>query len=224
MTRGHSLGSVVATRVVVALLRLFGATWRVRIEGASDPLPVSIGAVWHANWLPGLWCFRDRGIAVCVSRSRDGERIDRVLRHFGYADSVRGSTSSGGTAALRRMVRTLGRGVSVVLLTDGPRGPARRSHVGVVALARLSGVPITPVGFAVRYGLRARSWDRSILPLPFALVVCRLGAPIAVPRDADPDEEERIRRELDRALDRLEEEVRAGFGRGDPLRRRSGIV
>jgi lysophospholipid acyltransferase (LPLAT)-like uncharacterized protein len=224
MTRGHSFGSVVTSWVVTALLRLLAATWRVRIEGAAEPLPVSIGAVWHENWLPGVWCFRDRGIAACVSRSRDGDRLDRVLRRLGYADSVRGSTSSGGTAALRGMVRTLARGGSVVLLTDGPRGPARRSQVGAVALARLSGVPITPVAFAVRPRLRARSWDRSVLPLPFARIVCRLGAPIAVPRNADPDQEERIRSELDLALASLDGVVRAGLGRRGLLRRPGGIV
>ena len=223
MTRGHSRGSVVMTRMVVALLRLLGATWRVRIEGAAEPIPVSIGAVWHANWLPGVWCFRDRGIAACVSRSRDGEYIDQVLRHLGYAASVRGSTSSGGTAALRGMVRTLARGVSVVLLTDGPRGPSGRSHVGVVALARLSGLPITPVAFAVRPRLRARSWDRSVLPLPFAKIVCRLGPPIAVARDADPDREEVIRSELDLSLARLGEALEASLGRGGCFRRREGL-
>jgi len=209
MAGGHSLGSVAATWVVVAALRLLAASWRVRIEGAAEPMPVSIGAVWHENWLPGVWCFRNRGIAACVSRSRDGDRVDQVLQRLGYADSVRGSSSGGGTAALRRMVQTLARGVSVVLLTDGPRGPARRSHVGAVALARLSGVPITPVAFAVRPRLRARSWDRSVLPLPFARIVCHLGAPIAVPANADPDQEERIRIELDLALARLDVVVRA---------------
>jgi len=216
MAQPDSRLAAAGARVFATLLRLLGATWRVHIEGAGLPLPVTIGALWHAGWLPALWCFRGQGVSACVSRSRDGERIDRVLRRLGYAESVRGSTSTGGSVALRRLVRRLAQGVSVALLTDGPRGPARRSHPGVVALARLSGVPITPVAIAVRPCLRARSWDRSLIPLPFATIVCRLGSPIAVPGDAGPEQQEQIRSELDLALDRLGAVARASLHRRNP--------
>jgi 1-acyl-sn-glycerol-3-phosphate acyltransferase len=100
------------------------------------------------------------------------------------------------------------------LLSDGPRGPARQSKIGVVRLARLTGVPITPVALSARPRLRLRTWDRTLLPMPFVRVVCRFGDPIAAPRDADPEREEWLRRALDRELARLTEAADARLGLG----------
>jgi len=194
-------------------LRALGATWRVRVSGRDTIAAGGLGASWHYNLLLGTVFFRDRGIAMCISRSRDGDLIAAILRHTGYADSARGSSSRGGSTALRQLVRTLQSGTAVGLLTDGPRGPARRSKLGVVGLARLTGVPITPFVLSARPRLRLRSWDRTLLPMPFARVVCRFGDPIAVPRDADPECEQRLCRELDRELGRLTDAADASLGR-----------
>jgi lysophospholipid acyltransferase (LPLAT)-like uncharacterized protein len=193
-------------------LRALGATWRVRTSGRDTIGAGGLGATWHCNLLLGTVFFRDRGIAMCVSRSRDGDLIAAILRRIGYAEPPRGSSSRGGSTALRQLVRMLQSGVAVGLLTDGPRGPARRSKPGVVGLARLTGVPITPFVLSARPRLRLRSWDRTLLPMPFARVVCRFGDPIAVPRDADPDREERLCRELDGELGRLTDAADASLG------------
>jgi lysophospholipid acyltransferase (LPLAT)-like uncharacterized protein len=193
-------------------LRALGATWRVRVRGRDAIAGGGLGATWHCNLLPGTVFFRNRGIAMCVSRSRDGDLIAAVLRQVGYAEPRRGSSSRGGSTALRQLVRTLQSGVSVGLLTDGPRGPARRSKIGVVGLARLAGVPITPFALSARPRLRLPSWDRMLLPLPFARVVCHFGDPIAVPRDAGPEREGQLCRELDRALARLTDAAEASLG------------
>jgi lysophospholipid acyltransferase (LPLAT)-like uncharacterized protein len=113
---------------------------------------------------------------------------------------------------LRQLARMLASGVPVGLLTDGPRGPALRSKIGVASLARLTGVPITPIAVAARPRLRLRSWDRTLLPLPFARVVFRFGDPIPVPSDADPECEERLCRELDRELTRLTAAAETSLG------------
>jgi lysophospholipid acyltransferase (LPLAT)-like uncharacterized protein len=193
-------------------LRVLGATWRVRVEGRDTTQGGGLGALWHSGLLPGTHFFRDRGVAMCVSRSRDGDRIAAVLCRLGYAQPPRGSSSGGGTVVLRRLVRLLRSGVSVGMLCDGPRGPARRAKIGVVSLARLAGVPITPVAVSARPRLRLRSWDRTLLPIPFARVVWRFGEPIDVPRDADPESEERICRALDRQLAHLSRAAEAGLG------------
>jgi len=203
-------------RIGAWAIRALGATWRVRVEGRDAMPAASLGAVWHHGLLIGAHFFRDRGVAICVSRSRDGDRIAAVLRRLGYAEPLRGSSSRGGPVVLRQLARTLQSGVTVGMLSDGPRGPARRSKIGVVSLARLTGVPITPIAMSARPRLRLRSWDRALLPAPFACVVLRFGDPIAVPWDADPEREERLRRDLDRALERL---TAARSGRFDPRTR-----
>ncbi len=83
---------------------------------------------------------------------------------------------------------------------------------GVVALSRLSGLPITPVAFTARPCWRFGSWDGTLLPLPFARVVCRFGQPLDVPGDAEPEDEEIYRQSLERELNRLTEELDARSG------------
>jgi len=195
-------------RLLAWLLRGLAATWRVREHGAlahrDATVGPRIGALWHGGLLIAAWAYRDRSVSVAVSRSSDGERISAVLRALGYAEPVRGSSSRGGSAALRELVSRVRGGAAVAVLCDGPRGPARRAKPGVVALARLAEVPITPVGFRAQPCIRLGSWDRTCIPLPFARVDIRYGEPLEVPGDAGRDDEEQLLAALDRRLDALE--------------------
>jgi len=168
-----------------------------------EPRAEGVFAGWHCNLLLGAFLFRDRGLMIGVSRSRDGDRISAVLGRLGYAPPARGSSSRGGAAVLRQLVRRLGEGGAVGIFTDGPLGPASRSKLGVASLARLSTLPITPIGVAARPSFQLGSWDRTVVPLPFARVVFRFGGPIAVAGDTDEAGEERVCRQLDRELERL---------------------
>jgi hypothetical protein len=110
------------------------------------------------------------------------------------------------------------RGITISILTDGPRGPARVSKDGIVSLARRTSRPISPVAFSASRCLRFHSWDGTLLPLPFARVLCSHGPEIEVPKQAEPDVEEVIRTALDRELNRLTDEADARFGFDDPNR------
>ncbi len=171
-----------------------------------------IGAIWHRDILVTAFVFRDLGYSVPVSRSRDGDLIAGLLLALGYAAPPRGSSSRGGAAALRGLVRLVEGGTTVSLPVDGPRGPALHSKVGVVSLARLTGVEITPLGFSARPCLRFASWDGTLLPLPFARVVGRFGDPIAVARDESPQREEEIARALDGSLGRITRDLDTATG------------
>jgi len=206
----------IAGAIVATLLRALGATWRIERAGDADPLERDapfLGAIWHA----GLFCaahrFRARGIAIAVSRSRDGDRIDAVLARLGFGPSPRGSSSRGGVAVLAGLIRAAREGRSLGLLCDGPRGPSRTCKPGVVATARATGLAVFPIGIAARPALRFPSWDRTYLPLPFARVVYEFAPSIAIPRAVERDEverwRERIQAELDAAQARAEERLGA---------------
>ncbi len=177
------------------LLRALGASWRVHVEG-HDPLaahpasasaerpPAHVGVFWHEAILMATWLYRDRGFSVSVSRSRDGDLISALLLRLGYAAPARGSSSRGGAASLLGLVRRVRSGTTVALVLDGPRGPARKAKPGIGSLGRLAGVPIQPVTFDAAPALRFGSWDRTVLPLPFARVRVRYCAPVRVPPDA----------------------------------------
>jgi lysophospholipid acyltransferase (LPLAT)-like uncharacterized protein len=193
-------------------IRALGRTWRISTEG-PDPFaapPPVVGALWHQGLLVAAYRWRGRGVAVPVSQSRDGELIEGVLRRLGFAGSPRGSSSRGGTALLRSMIRLTREGTVVAVLPDGPRGPARTAKPGVVALAAATGAALVPVGVAARPALRFGSWDRALLPLPFARVHCCYGAALRVPKSTH--DLEAHCRELEACLDRVTEEAERALG------------
>ncbi len=212
--RLHEALAASAGRLGSWLLRLLGATWRVTTEG-PDPLspkhePV-VAAFWHRNVLIAAHHYRDRDFSAAVSRSRDGDLIAALLAALGYREPPRGSSTRGGAAALRELVRLVAAGTTVSIQTDGPRGPARVSKPGVVTLARLTGRPIVPVAFGASRGVRFRSWDRTLLPAPFARIVCRYGDAIPMPEETGDDLDEQIRLQLDHELNRLTDELDTRF-------------
>jgi lysophospholipid acyltransferase (LPLAT)-like uncharacterized protein len=160
--------------------------------------------------------FRDRGFTAPVSRSRDGDFAVDVMQRLGWSAPPRGSSSRGASRLLLDMVRRVDAGARLVLLPDGPLGPARQAKPGVVALARLTGSAVVPISMAARPALRVRSWDRTILPLPFARVACCYGAPLEVPPDADDAALESARKALERELDRLAAAAEAELGISSP--------
>lgn len=162
-----------AARAIALAVRALGATWRVRVEGEDRreiPRGARVYATWHETWLVCAFHFRDRGIAMAVSESRDGERAAAMLADLGFGESVRGSSSRGAARALRALATRLRGGGAVGVLVDGPRGPARLAKPGAARAASLGRAPVAIVGCAARPCLRIPSWDRTLVPLPFARV------------------------------------------------------
>jgi 3-deoxy-D-manno-octulosonic-acid transferase len=206
-----------ACRGVAAYIRLVWRTsrWRTirgeipqRLHDAKKPF---ILAFWHGRLLmmPMAW---DPKVAIrmLISSHRDGRLIADSVARFGIG-SIAGSSSRGGTAALRQMVRALRDGACVGITPDGPRGPAEVASEGVAAAARLGRVPIVPLSHAASPRRVWRTWDRFHLALPFGEGAFAWGEPIEVPSEAQDLEpwrrlvEERLTalgREAEEALDR----------------------
>jgi hypothetical protein len=212
-------GRALAASLIAVLIRALGATWRVSVEGASpfdSPERPLLGALWHRSVFMAAHQFRDRRVVVIVSHSRDGDRIESLLSHLGYAPSPRGSSSRGGAAALRQQIRAAQETGAAALLCDGPRGPVGVAKPGVLFLARACRARLWPVAFSARPALRVGSWDRMLLPLPFARVICAYGEPLTVPRDADEATLEALRLRLETQLHELTEALDRRLGVPDP--------
>ena len=201
-----------------ALLRLLAFTWRVqRRTGPGWQLLTSdqpwLVAMWHGRMLTGLpmRMHRGRSIGVLVSPSDDGNLATRALRLFGYVP-IRGSLSRGGARALREMTDTLQEGRQLVVTPDGPRGPRHSMNVGLHWLARNTGAPILPVGFACDRAWRLRSWDRFTIPKPFARLVVNYGDPQPIAAAASDSELEALAAKLRTRLIALEREAFAELG------------
>jgi len=162
--------------------------------------------IWHGRLLPAGYYHRGRGMVGLISRSEDGEYIARVLRRWGY-DAVRGSSSRGGMPALREIVRLARSGRTIAITPDGPRGPRQKLKPGVLAAARATGLPMVPVAAGADRAWWFESWDRFLVPKPFARIRVAYGSPFEVPRDAGPEEIEAIGRRLEAELNRLVEVV-----------------
>ena len=192
------------------LISALGHTLRWRVEGlhhydailASGRRPVM--AFWHGRILPATFYFRRRGIVVITSENFDGEWIARIIERFGFG-TARGSTTRGGSAALRQMVRDMRAGRAAGFTVDGPRGPARIAQPGAVWLAKATGNPLLPFHLEASSCWSVRSWDRTQIPKPFSTVALVVGEPIPVPRDASEHDLEAMRDRLERTLRALED-------------------
>jgi len=215
--RGWSSHAHVRTFIswlAAAGLRLLGSTWRVTFEGAADldGRDNHLAGFWHRDLIVAAYLFRDRGFCAPVSRSSDGDLIASILERLRYAEIPRGSSSRGGASALLSCVRLMREGRTLSVQTDGPRGPARQSKIGIATISRLAQIPITPVSISANPCFRFPSWDGLLLPLPFARVTCRYGDRIGLERHADPTKELELCRELDVQLNGSTSELDARHG------------
>ncbi len=204
--RGRPLGSPLSVwlnfRAVpffaAHLVKLLAYTLRVRYEGLEPVQDLVradrrfILAFWHRRlvMMPLAYPFRRRngagearGVAILSSDSRDGERSAATWRWFGI-HAVRGTASDDGARALIRMIQAVRQGWDFGITPDGPRGPLMELKPGTLALARKTGAWIVPVTLAFDRSFRLKTWDRMVIPFPFATCIVRFGAPMEVPPKA----------------------------------------
>ncbi len=186
-------------------LKALHATIRKRHVHAERILeaPQHIFVFWHMHILSAFYSLWQRPLIVLLSQSRDGELIARCVRHFG-ADSVRGSSTRGGSSALRALVREARDGKNLAFTPDGPKGPPRVAKDGAIYAAKVTGLPIVPMAVAATRKKNLRSWDGTMVPMPFSKLMYVYGEPITVPRDADVEE---WRKRLEDALNAATEEA-----------------
>lgn len=125
---------------------------------------------------------------------------------------IRGSTGRGGERAAIEAIRVLRKGESLAMTPDGPRGPAEEVQGGVLLMAKKSGAAIIPIGSSARPCWNVRSWDRYLIPKPFAKAVLIFGEPIFVPADADEEGLEVAREAVTQGINRLQEEAERQVG------------
>jgi lysophospholipid acyltransferase (LPLAT)-like uncharacterized protein len=145
-----------------------------------------IFALWHGEQLPLLWQHRGENVAIVISEHKDGEIVAQIAESLGYA-TVRGSSSKGGSRALIGLMREIDAGRDGAITPDGPRGPARVFAPGAAIASQRTGAYIVPIRAAVSSAWRLRSWDRFLIPKPFARVDVHYGE-LTVVKAASPRE------------------------------------
>ncbi len=191
-----------AIRLLMGTLR-----YRYRPLGANfDPRQADfagryIYAFWHENLLLPAYHYGRPDIRVLISQHADGQLIAEVCRHLRFG-LVRGSTTRGGVEAVRQMLRA-SRKAHLAITPDGPRGPRRQVQMGLIYLAAKTELPIIPTGVGFERSWRLRSWDRFAVPKPWSLSVCVTADPIRVPADADKEQLESYRLQVEQKMNAL---------------------
>ncbi len=190
------------------LLQLWARTLRYEIDDRAGMIgtPVRenfIGALWHNRLLIFPFVLRrffvHRHGAALISASRDGELLADAIKRFGF-DVVRGSSSRLGASAILQLEGVLASGRDVVITPDGPRGPAYKLGPGIIFLAQKSGAAVVPINMEYSSCWRIKSWDRFIVPRPFARVRVIIGAAYRVRSTSTDDEFEAERLRLQNAM------------------------
>jgi lysophospholipid acyltransferase (LPLAT)-like uncharacterized protein len=218
----HEAGRALLCRLIAFYIRLVYATSRWSESGAAVPAALAaegrpfIVAFWHGRMLmlPVMWARRSP-LFMLISPHRDGRIIAGAVAFFGIG-SVEGSTASGGSMALRAMLRHIRAGQSVGITPDGPYGPAMRASAGIVAAARLARAPIVPMTYATSRRRILASWDRFHLALPLSRGVFLWGEAIDVPATLDAAGVEDWRRRIEERMTALTAEADRRVGRDAP--------
>jgi len=215
-TLGQRLALTLIPPFAATLIRLLGSTLRFEdvtdggtIPGNQLPGP-AIYVFWHRSLLACAHRFRNKEIAILISRSFDGELIARTVERLGFL-AVRGSSSRAGASGLRDLQRAYAAGRICAITADGPRGPAMIAKSGAAQLAALVNAPAVGAFYALP--LRAwqlRSWDRFLIPKPFSRVLLTWPAHvITVPGDVDQQAlQAAVQTALDRSVAMAETHIR----------------
>ena len=221
--RWRSLLLKVLPPLLTLVIRLVSRTvrWRFQISEETRRLIDSgkplVLAFWHGQifLVPGVFqrVFpKGSRIWTLISQHFDGEIIARTIMPF-RSFSIRGSSTRGGREALHEMAQAIAEGRRVALTPDGPRGPRCRAQPGVILLSRMTGAPIVPLSLSASPSVRLKTWDRFLVPIPFARAAVVLGDPLSVPtaetaRDLEDHTarfEQRLNLQTRRAEDYLKE-------------------
>jgi len=207
------MGRFLVRLLLVVTIWFIGATtrktrinWNILETLARRDQP-AILCVWHNTILYFIYILAPLGLTDMISRSQDGDQVTWVASRFGF-QAARGSPASGGSRALREMLRVLAKRRSVVITPDGPLGPRYVLKPGVVALARHKHMPIVPVAYSAPSRWEFKSWDRMKMPKPFSRTVIWVGDPINVSEMDEPA----VHRKVQEAMLRLTRQAEAFTG------------
>ena len=164
----------------------------------------AVYCTWHQRMFYHFHYFGSLHVTMMISQSKDGEWAARTAHYLGFK-SVRGSSrkgnvDKGGSTAWRTLVQQVRQGQSAGMLADGPSGPVRVAKIGSVLIAQQTGAPMIAEMWGCDRAWVFNSWDRYMIPKPFAKVYVVHATPIHVPPNADPQQLETYRLRLQNDL------------------------
>ena len=182
-----------APYLIFAFYRLIQLTWKLSIHETPEVKRRReqgngfISAHWHGDEIGLLPLVRKYHSVCIVSTSRDGEIMNQLVQLFG-GQTVRGSSTRGGTGALKGIIALKKKGYRPDIAVDGPKGPVHQVKPGIFQISRLTDLPIIPLSFhASKSYLFKKSWNQTRFPLPFSKITIQWGTPLpALSKEDNP--------------------------------------
>ena len=158
---------------------------------------------WHGRLLmmPKSWNIKKK-INVLISAHPDGQLLSKTVKHF-EINTIIGSTSKGGSVALRNIIKSLKSGISIGMTPDGPRGPKMKINSAIIKLASLTGCKILPLSYSVKRKIFLNSWDRFLLALPFNKGCFIWGKPLKIKKYISQSDDLKLTKKLEKELIKL---------------------
>lgn len=191
--------------VLGTLLRLYLSTLRLDIDAATRTALKSSASprvivVWHNRSLVIPIVFykllEPERIHCLISPSRMAAWEVSFFRRFRLR-SIRGSSTRRSVPSAMEMLRALKRGEDVGISPDGPSGPLYTVKPGALTIARRAKVPLLLLIPNANPAIRLNTWDRHLLPLPFARLNIRAThVPAGRLKDLNQDEAAKLIRTL----------------------------
>ncbi len=190
------------------LIRAYSWTFRFRVENEKPWLEYLkqggriLLCCWHQQFFSAIRYFKNYAVynpALMISKSHDGDIIAKIAEKTGW-HTVRGSSSRDGGRALRAMIAHMEKYGFAGHVVDGPRGPAGIVKAGVIKLAQTPGTLVVPFYLSADRAWYFKSWDRFMLPKPFARVTLRYGEMLDLTSGASEDDFENQRVRLEKIM------------------------
>src|ERR1035437_421648 len=202
------IGLFVLSQVVNLLCKSLKVTFKNKevINNLENQNKNFVLAFWHGQMLLAWYLHRNKNFTALISKSKDGDLLEKILRPWKY-NVVRGSSSNGGGVALSIMVDYARDNESVVITPDGPRGPANRMKAGAVITAKKSRIPLLLIGVGYKKKRVLKSWDKFEIPKFYSEAKAVYSDPIYVNSDLSFDDTSAFILNCERILNELQIEA-----------------
>jgi lysophospholipid acyltransferase (LPLAT)-like uncharacterized protein len=205
-------------RILTGIIRIITATLRIETIG-EDRVRVLrmqnhriVYTLWHGRHFLVIPRLGSPDICVLTSTSRDGTLLADILKRFGF-NIIPGSSHKSPVRALLTSIQRMKEGMDLIFAVDGPTGPIYEFKPGALFVAKKADAFIVPVSFSYKPAVIFKSWDRYMLPLPFAKSKMVFGEPFRPSKDLSDDVVESERLQLQETIQRLtsEADLMAGY-------------
>ncbi len=163
-------------------------------------------AFWHGTMLLPWYLYGSQKFAALISKSKDGDLLAKILKHWNY-NVVRGSSSTGGDIALAIMIDFAKNDYSVTITPDGPRGPVHKFKAGAVITAKKSEVPLILAGVGYQKKKVLSNWDKFEVPYFFSKAKIVYSEPIFIGANLSYEETSNIIINCENKLNELQREA-----------------